>query len=596
MSWFREARSHHCGELNEENIDSNVVLKGWVDTRRDHGGLIFVDLRDRYGITQIVLNPAEAQQAKDLRNEFVIAVEGKVRKRPEGMENAKMSTGAIEVEALQCQVLSEAKTPPIQINDDQVTENLKLKYRYLDLRSKKMQNNLITRHKLNQIIRKALDAKDFLEIETPILYKSTPEGARDYLVPSRIHPGKFYALPQSPQTLKQLLMIAGYDKYFQIARCFRDEDLRAERQPEFTQLDLEMSFTDEAQIRELNEELFRKIWRDLKSQEITDFPIMTYQEAMNTYGNDKPDLRFGLKLYDLKDKVKDTEFRVFADAVKNDAMAIKGFAVAKAAAMTSRGKIDKLTDLTKKAGAKGMVWIKWEEGGKASSPVNKFFSEDQLKDIVTACGGGEGDLALLVADEWATCCAALSTLRLHLGREMNLIDESQDRFLWVTEFPLLEYDPDAKRWVAMHHPFTAVSDEQREILIQGQEDDFSKLKAKAYDLVCNGYEIAGGSIRIHEKEMQDAMFRALRIEEKEAQERFGFFLEALQYGTPPHGGIAWGIDRISMILCNTEAIRDVIAFPKTAKAFDAMSDAPSIVDREQLHELGIQLRPSVKPT
>jgi aspartyl-tRNA synthetase len=587
-------RSHTCGKLTKADAGKEVTLLGWVDTRRDHGGLIFVDLRDRYGKTQIVFNPVDAKQStsKDFRSEYVVAVTGKVRARPEGMANSKMSTGDIELEATECEVLSVAKTTPFQLGDDNVSEVLRLKYRYLDLRRDEMHKNLQLRHDLITGLRAALNADDFLEIETPILYKSTPEGARDYLVPSRVHPGSFYALPQSPQTLKQMLMIAGYDKYYQVARCFRDEDLRAERQPEFTQLDIEMSFVDMEEVMEMNEKLVSAVWKKLRGYDIGKIPVMTYDEAMNSYGNDKPDLRFGLKFNDLTESLKNSGFKVFDD-VSSRGGAIKGFAIPGAANM-SRGQIDKYTDLVKRSGAKGLVWIKWE-ADKVTSAVAKFFSEDKLKEMITACGGKQGDAVFLVADDWNVTCSSLAGLRLQVGADLNLIDKSKDKFLWVIDFPLFDYSPEDKRWVATHHPFTMMKEEHADILITGREEDYGKIRAKAYDLVCNGYEIAGGSIRIFRNEVQSAMFKALRISPEEAEMKFGYFLEALNYGTPPHGGIAWGLDRVAMILCNTEAIRDVIAFPKTSKATCMMSEAPTPVDRSQLLELGLSLlRPNEK--
>lgn len=596
MSFVKDIkRSHSCGELSASHSGQEVVLMGWVDVRRDHGGLIFVDLRDRYGITQIVLDPAKdgLSEAKSLRNEFVIALKGKVNLRPEGMANKNLSTGEIEVDVQELKVLSVAEVPPIQVNDDKVSEVTRLKYRYLDLRSRKLQSNFVIRHRLNQIIRKELSALNFLEVETPILYKSTPEGARDYLVPSRVHPGSFYALPQSPQTLKQLLMVSGFDKYFQIARCFRDEDLRADRQPEFTQLDLEMSFIDMDDVMSLNENIMRTVWKEIRGKEIAEFPVLSYEEAMNNYGNDKPDLRFGLKLNDLSEVLLNSGFKVFDDAIAREDGAVKGICVEGAASEFSRAKIDKLTKMAQKSGAKGLVWIKWE-ADKISSAVSKFFDDEKLKSIVSAMGGKEGDMALIVADTWSTTCSVLASLRLHLGKELNLIDTTVDKFCWVIDFPLLEFSPEDSRWYAVHHPFTMVKDEYIDDLVSGNSEKFANMKAKAYDLVCNGYEIGGGSIRIHNPKVQDAMFKALGVSEEEQQERFGFFVDALKYGTPPHGGIAWGLDRVSMILCNTENIRDIIAFPKTTKASDLMSEAPSIVDREQLLELGIRLSESAE--
>lgn len=585
-----EKRSHNCGELRGTDEGKEVVLMGWVDTRRDHGGLVFVDLRDRYGITQVVLDPAkeETKVAKDFRGEFVVALKGVVRRRPDGMTNTKLPTGEIEIEAQFASILSEADTPPIQVNDANVSEAMRLKYRYLDLRSSYLQKNLKVRHQLVTSIREALNEKDFLEIETPILYKSTPEGARDYLVPSRVHPGHFYALPQSPQTLKQLLMVSGYDRYYQIARCFRDEDLRADRQPEFTQLDLEMSFVDVDDILSLNENVVKHVWKKMKGVENIDFPRMTYKEAMNRYGNDKPDIRFAMELQDISEALKDSGFKVFDDVNAREDGAIKAICLEEKASEVSRAKIDKLTKMSQKAGARGLVWIKWE-ADKVSSPISKFFDDEKLKNIASAAGGKEGDVVFVVADTWSTTCNVLSVLRLHLANEFGLIDRSTDKFLWVTDFPLLDFSPEDGRWYAMHHPFTAVADEYTEDLLAENDKKYAEMTAKAYDLVCNGYEIGGGSIRIHNPKVQKAMFKALGISDEEAQERFGFFVEALRYGTPPHGGIAWGIDRVSMILTGTESIRDVIAFPKTAKAYDTMSDAPSLVDREQLFELSIRV-------
>lgn len=586
-------RSHNCGQLRAEDEGKEVVLMGWVDTRRDHGGLVFVDLRDRYGLTQVVLDPAneDTKISKDFRSEYVIALKGIVRRRPEGMANKNLDTGDIEVEATHADILSEAETPPIQVNDEKVSEAMRLKYRYLDLRSRYLQESLKTRHKLVTSIRSALNEKDFLEIETPILYKSTPEGARDYLVPSRVHPGSFYALPQSPQTLKQLLMVSGYDKYYQIARCFRDEDLRADRQPEFTQLDLEMSFVDVEDVLSLNQEVVAHVWKEMKGVDVKEIPRMTYMDAMNRYGNDKPDLRFGMELQNIEEAVTGSGFKVFDDVVAREDGAVKAICLEGKASEVSRAKIDKLTKMAQKAGARGLVWIKWE-ADKISSPVSKFFDDEKLKAIAGAAGGKEGDVVFVVADTWSTTCNVLSVLRLHLGNEFKMIDTSEDKFLWVTDFPLLDHSPEDGRWYAMHHPFTMVADEYVEDLLAGNEKKYSEMTAKAYDLVCNGYEIGGGSIRIHNPKVQEAMFKALGVSDEEAEERFGFFIEALRYGTPPHGGIAWGIDRVSMIMTGTESIRDVIAFPKTAKAYDTMSDAPSQVDREQLFELSIRVHKS----
>lgn len=587
-------RTHYCGELTKSLAGQKVILTGWVDTRRDHGSLIFIDLRDREGIVQVVLDPnkPETAGAKDFRGEFVIAIEGVIRERPNGMTNKKIKTGEVEVEAIRCEILNEAATPPFQISDTNVSETLRLKYRYLDLRSPRLQNHLIVRHKALQMVRNYFSQNGFLEVETPILYKSTPEGARDYLVPSRVNLGEFYALPQSPQTLKQLLMISGYDRYFQIARCFRDEDLRADRQPEFTQIDIEMSFIDQDDIVQMNEGLLRQLWKEFKGVNVGDIPRMSYQEAMNRYGSDKPDIRFGMEIKDLSPLIQGSGFKVFDETVVRGGV-VRGIVVPGATTF-SRGQLDKLTDVAKKSGAKGLVWAKWESEGKFSSSVSKFFTDEQIKNWFSTHGGKIGDMMLVVADDFDPACSALSTLRLQLGRELNLIDTTKDAFLWVLDFPLLEYSPDEKRWVARHHPFTAPKDEGVRDLLSMNESKFGGLLAKAYDLVCNGYEIAGGSIRIYRNEVQQAMFKVLGMSPEETQLKFGFFLEALKYGTPPHGGIAWGMDRLVMILCGTDAIREVIAFPKTAKASCLMSNAPSEVNRDQLIELGIRLAPAAE--
>lgn len=583
-----EKRSHRCGELRASHSGKTVTLMGWVASRRDHGGLVFIDLRDREGRVQIILNPNESTMsaAKELRQEFVVAVQGKVRMRPDGSENKKLETGEIEVEATVCEILSASKVPPFQIDDDQVGEMLRLKYRYLDLRSPVLQKNLKTRHEFNQLVRKFLSESGFYEIETPILYKSTPEGARDYLVPSRVFPGNFYALPQSPQTLKQLLMIAGYDRYFQIARCFRDEDLRADRQPEFTQIDLEMSFVDVEDILAVNEQMLRLIWKTIKGVDVAEIPRLTFHEAMSKYGSDKPDLRFGLEIQDVGEHLANTGFKIFDDVVKRGG-AIKALCVPGGATQT-RSQLDRLTELAKKSQAKGLIWVKLDAQQGFNCSV-KAITEAQLQPMLKAVGAKPGDLVLMVADDFEIACQALGQIRLFFGRELNLIKTDKDYFCWVVDFPLLEYSPDEKRWAARHHPFTSPQDKNMEAFLAGDEAVYGQLLAKAYDLVCNGYEIAGGSIRIHRNEIQQAMFKCLGLTPEETELKFGFFLEALQYGTPPHGGIAWGVDRTVMILCGTDAIREIIAFPKTTKAQCLMSSTPGPVSREQLIELGIRV-------
>lgn len=599
MKFVKELkRTHYCGHLNSTHVGQKVVLMGWVNTRRDHGSLIFIDLRDREGILQVVLDPNKAETAtsKEFRGEFVVAIEGVVRQRPDGMKNSKIKTGEIEIEAVRCEVLNQAATTPFQVDDENVNEVLRLKYRYLDLRSPRLQNHLMIRHKVAQLVRQFLTKENFIEVETPILFKSTPEGARDYLVPSRVNPGNFYALPQSPQILKQLLMVAGYDRYFQIARCFRDEDLRADRQPEFSQIDIEMSFVDVEDILEMNEKMVRLIWKEIKNMDVPKIQRMSYQEAMDRYGSDKPDTRFGVEVQDLSKILQNSGFKVFDDALQRGGI-VRGLCIPTGGTFT-RGQFDKLTEVAKKNGAKGLVWMKKDADGTIQSPISKFFTPEKLQEIFKTLGCTDKDCGLIVADDYDPACAALSALRLQLGRELKLIDFNKYNFLWVVDFPLLEYSPNDKRWVSRHHPFTSPTDEYFDDMIKNNEKAYPHMLAKAYDLVCNGYEMGGGSIRIYRNEIQQAIFRLLGLSEEEAKNKFGFFLEALKYGTPPHGGIAWGMDRLVMLLTQTEAIREVIAFPKTAQATCLMSDCPSEVSRDQLTEVGIKVNvtTSAKPT
>ncbi len=594
-------RTHTCGDLKAVDDSSEVVLSGWVAKRRDHGGLIFLDLRDRYGVTQLVLDPQEStksamEAAHEVRSEFVVSIRGKVRRRPENMVNPKLSTGEIEVVVNELHLLSKAKTPPFVIEDDtDAGEVLRLKYRYLDLRRPRIQNNLILRHKMLQSVRNFLSEHNFLEIETPIMFKSTPEGARDYLVPSRVNPGNFYALVQSPQIMKQLLMVGGFDRYFQIARCFRDEDLRADRQPEFSQIDIEMAFLNREMVYGLMEAMLKKVFKDTLELDIsTPFPRMSYDDAMNSYGVDKPDTRFELKIKDASGIFKKTEFKAFSGAITAGGM-VRGLRIEQSflgERTLSRKDLDDLTKFVQPFGAKGLAWLKVEagEGGalNLNSPIAKFLSDSEKTALIKEWGLEHGDLALLVADtDPKVVHASLGNLRLHIGKMLNLIDEGLFNFLWVTDFPLLDYDPDGKRFVACHHPFTSPTPEDEEKLMRGE--DLAHIKAAAYDCVLNGYEIGGGSIRIFRQEVQSAMFRALGFSDAEAKEKFGFFVEALQYGTPPHGGIAFGVDRVVMLLAGTDAIREVMAFPKTQKATDLMSECPSAVSVEQLTELGISI-------
>ncbi|RMD51518.1 MAG: aspartate--tRNA ligase [Ignavibacteria bacterium] len=583
-------RTHTCGELRESNIGERVVLNGWVDTRRDLGGVIFIDLRDRYGITQVVFEPAfneEAHEiAKKLRSEFVISVEGEVRHRPSDTENPNIPTGMVDVKADKLIILNEAETPPFQIKDGiDVHEDIRLKYRYLDLRRPEMQSNLLLRHKVYQIARRYFDENDFVEIETPMLMKSTPEGARDFLVPSRLHKGKFYALPQSPQTYKQLLMVSGYDRYFQITKCFRDEDLRADRQPEFTQIDVEMSFVDTEDVFEMVEglmkQLFEKVWN--KKLELP-LPRLTFDEAMEKYGSDKPDLRFGLEMVTLNDVFKNTEFRVFKDLLEHNGI-ITGL-LAEGCGEYTRNQLDVLTNYVKKLGAGGLIWMRVKEDG-LEAPVAKFFTDLEKAELVKKLNAKPGDLIFIISGPRLKALSIMGNLRLEMARRLELIKEdAEPSLLWVTDFPLLEWDDETQRYYAMHHPFTSPRVEDFDLL----DKDPGKVKARAYDLVLNGNEIAGGSIRIHDSKLQSKMFDALGISKEEAEEKFGFLMGAFKYGAPPHGGIAFGFDRMVMLFAGKDSIREVMAFPKTSSGLSLMDNSPSDVSEEQLKELHIKLR------
>jgi len=585
-------RTHYCGELRKQDIGKEVCLMGWVHRRRDHGGLIFIDLRDRTGIGQLALDPdrdPEAHaKAEAVRNEFVVAAKGKVSPRPQGTVNAKMATGEVEVEISEIRILNPAKTPPFMLDEfTEVAENLRLKYRYLDLRREGIQQNLIMRHKVAQTVRNYLTENNFLEIETPMLTKSTPEGARDYLVPSRVNLGNFYALPQSPQLFKQLLMVSGFDRYFQIVRCFRDEDLRADRQPEFTQIDCELSFVDRDDIMSIMEGMIATVFQKTINAEISvPIPRMTYAEALERYGVDNPDLRFDMELTNITELVKGCGFKVFASVAESGGL-VKAIN-AKGCASFSRKELDELTDFVAIYGAKGMAWVKIQEDGSWQSPIAKFFTEQELADLGAALKAQPGDLLLFGADTPAITNEALGRLRGHLGNKLGLAAANDYKFVWITDFPLLEWDDDSRRHVAVHHPFTAPLDEDIPLL----ETAPGKARAKAYDLVLNGSEIGGGSIRIHNQDVQSQMFELLGIGEEEAREKFGFLLDALEFGAPPHGGIAFGLDRVMMILTGAASIRDVIAFPKTQKATCLMSEAPGPVDEKQLRELGIRLAAS----
>ncbi len=582
-------RTDYCGDLRKNDVGRKVTLLGWVQKRRDLGGLIFVEMRDRQGIVQIVfnseINPKAHEKAQLLRNEYVIGIRGEVVSRPKGTENPKLLTGEIEVWVEELKILNPSKNPPFQIEDEEeVAENTRLKYRYLDLRRPRMQKNLILRHHLAREVRNYFDRLGFLEIETPMLTKSTPEGARDFLVPSRLNPGHFYALPQSPQLFKQILMISGYDRYFQIVRCFRDEDLRADRQPEFTQIDVEMSFVTIEDVQHIMEGLMVHLFKEVLHRELqTPFPVLTYEEAMNRYGTDKPDIRFGLELYDLTEELRFSDFKTFQSVVKEGGV-IKAIHV-KGGGNFSRKDIEEFTHFVQTYGAKGLISARIKREGW-DSLLEKVLTLEEKRGVEKKMMAKEGDLLLFVAGPYKVVNQSLANLRLHIGEKMKLIPEDEFQFVWIVDFPLLEYDEAERRYVAVHHPFTAPRDEDLMLLRNHPE----KVKAKAYDLVLNGSEIGGGSIRNHLQEVQALLFEKLGMDETEARERFGFLLEALEYGTPPHGGIAFGFDRLVMILSHSDSIRDVIAFPKTQKGTCLMTDAPSRVSPKQLDELWIKLK------
>ena len=581
-------RTHDCGTLSDKHIGETVTLCGWVHTRRDHGGLIFVDLWDKYGMTQVVLNPQIDQlaheHAQSIRGNYVIGIVGNVRARPDDMVNKKLKTGMIEVYVDELSILNPSETPPISPWEPQDTsEALRLKYRFLDLRGPELQRNLKMRYDITRVARNELHRHGFIEIETPMLTKSTPEGARDYLVPSRLNAQKFYALPQSPQLFKQILMVSGMDRYYQIVKCFRDEDLRFDRQPEFTQIDIEMSFGNEKLMFQMIEEMMAGIYQEVLDIKIeTPFPILKYQDAIDRFGTDKPDMRFGMEIVDLGEIVRGTAFKVFAQVLESGGQ-VRALNVKKSTEVLSRKALDDLTEIAKTYGAKGMAWIKVQEN-ELQSPIIKFFEKEMLDNMLKALGSEPGDTVVFIADTPKIVADALAHLRLALGKQLNLIDESKNAFTWVTEFPLVEYDETEKRYTAMHHPFTAPREED----LTKFESDPGSIKARAYDLVLNGNEIGGGSIRIHQKEVQEKMFKLLGIGQEEAEAKFGFLLDALQYGAPPHCGIALGLDRVTMLLSGASSIRDVIAFPKTQKATCLMTQAPSEVDPKQLRELRLK--------
>ncbi|MEK5325145.1 aspartate--tRNA ligase [Aeribacillus sp. FSL M8-0254] len=586
-------RSYYCGEISEKAIGEKVVLKGWVQRRRDLGGLIFIDLRDRTGVVQIVFNPEVSKEALEIaekiRSEYVLDIEGEVVKRSEETINPNIRTGKVEVVVQSVTILNSAKTPPFSLADQKadISEEVRLKYRYLDLRRPVMFETLKMRHQITRAIRNFLDENGFIDVETPILTKSTPEGARDYLVPSRVHEGEFYALPQSPQIFKQLLMVSGFDKYYQIARCFRDEDLRADRQPEFTQIDIETSFMSQEDIMNLTEKMMAHVLKEVKGIELTlPFQRMPYDEAMARFGSDKPDVRFGLELVDVSEIVKSSAFKVFSQAVAGGGQ-VKLINVKGKKDEFSRKDLDALQEYVHNYGAKGLAWLKVEEN-EVKGPIAKFLSENEQNSILQAAEGQNGDLLLFVADKPNVVADSLGALRLKLGKDLGLIEEDKLEFLWITDWPLVEYNEEDGRYYALHHPFTMPFREDLEYF----EKDPLKMRAQAYDLVLNGYELGGGSIRIFEKDVQEKMFKLLGFTEEQAREQFGFLLEAFEYGTPPHGGIALGLDRIVMLLAGRTNLRDTIAFPKTASASCLLTEAPSQVNKEQLDELHLEVKHS----
>ena len=584
-------RTTYCGLVTEEFLNEKVTLKGWVHNRRDLGGLIFVDLRDREGIVQIVFNPDFSEEAlqvaETVRSEYVVEVEGVVTKRDAETINPKIKTGQVEVQVSNIEIINKSETPPFSINEENVNvdENIRLKYRYLDLRRQELAQTFKMRHQTTRSIRQYLDNNGFFDIETPVLTKSTPEGARDYLVPSRVHEGEFYALPQSPQLFKQLLMISGFDKYYQIVKCFRDEDLRADRQPEFTQVDIEMSFVDQEDIIAMGEDMLRKVVKDVKGIDVSGpFPRMTYAEAMDRFGSDKPDTRFGMELINVSQLGKEMNFKVFKDTVDNNGE-IKAIVAKDAANKYTRKDMDALTEFVNIYGAKGLAWVKVVDDG-LSGPIARFFEDVNVETLKQLTEAKPGDLVMFVADKPNVVAQSLGALRIKLAKELGLIDESKLNFLWVTDWPLLEYDEDAKRYVAAHHPFTSPKREDIEKLDTEPEN----VQANAYDIVLNGYELGGGSIRIHDGELQQKMFEVLGFTNEQAQEQFGFLLDAFKYGAPPHGGIALGLDRLVMLLTNRTNLRDTIAFPKTASATCLLTDAPGEVSDKQLQELSLRIR------